>query len=220
MRPSTGIWLDTPRRELLQSFRAMQAVAEVATVAIPRAERRRWDYAAEWFDGSYRIGDGRRIELIVDHVTPRTTVGDIARTLLFPHRFFDLYRQAWGRRVERTVFVGMLNPSRRVIPEGVEVVESSRGRTWPVKAWDPEYVRLLGASSHVWCPLGGYEEAKWTYRFYEACAAGAIPVGWTEPGFISDTEWTPEAVQHNYRQARRLLTVPHDEIRLLVSEGA
>ena len=55
----------------------------------------------------------------------------------------------------------------------VTVWSSERGRRFPTKAWDEEYFQLLADSEHVLCPSGDYQ---WSYRFFEACLCGAVPI--------------------------------------------
>jgi hypothetical protein len=97
---------------------------------------------------------------------------------------------------------------------------SERGRRFPTKAWDADYYRLLASSSFVLCPSGDYG---WSYRFFEACLCGAIPVVEIEAdayaGFRyrtlvetsrpdAELAWSRDDAEHNQRLCRERVTVP------------
>ena len=111
----------------------------------------------------------------------------------------------------------------------VEVWSSRRGRSYPGKAWDDDYFRLLGRSRFVLCPPGDFV---WTYRFFEAVLCGAIPVV-EQPsdqydGFAyhamteapTSLDYDPEVARANHRLAVQRLTVPPSELREAVSVAA
>tara|TARA_R100000306_G_scaffold43425_2_gene41853 strand:- start:2291 stop:3118 length:828 start_codon:yes stop_codon:yes gene_type:complete len=50
---------------------------------------------------------------------------------------------------------------------------SSKGRKFPIKAWDSDYFNILLNSKFVLCPSGDFI---WTYRFFEAILCGSIPI--------------------------------------------
>lgn len=103
----------------------------------------------------------------------------------------------------------------------VTVWSSERGRRFPTKAWDEDYFRMLADSAAVLCPSGDYV---WSYRFFEACLCGAMPiVEQTSPlydGFryrlMTDARsvapWSEADAEHNYRVCTERLVVPRDEI--------
>jgi hypothetical protein len=105
---------------------------------------------------------------------------------------------------------------------GILFWSSERGRTFPVKAWDDEYFRLLATSEFVLCPSGDYI---WTYRFFEAAMCGAIPIIETYcpayDGFrfrttdepMSTLQWSQEDAEYNYELCRSRLTVPIDVLQ-------
>jgi hypothetical protein len=88
------------------------------------------------------------------------------------------------------------------------VWSSERGRRFPTKAWDEEYFQMLADSEHVLCPSGDYQ---WSYRFFEACLCGAVPI--VEAGsplydgfryrLMTDRRdaapWSAADAEHNYR---------------------
>jgi hypothetical protein len=218
---------------LLQAFRAMQAVAECGlTVIIEPAERPTWDYASRWFDLPYTEGSASHVLPIgIDHRSPAVQIGDLERPLLFPHRFFELYRDKWSHRHGRPVFFGNPTPDRRRVIKswrrgagrrGIEVRWSRRGRHWPNKAWDSDYASALGSAQFALCPDGDFV---WTYRFFEAVAAGAVPIVQSVAplydGFVfgrmdnglEGAEWTVQAALANFELARDMLTVPHSVLR-------
>lgn len=97
------------------------------------------------------------------------------------------------------------------------VWSSTRGREFPVKAWDVDYYNVLANSEFVVCPNGDYT---WTYRFFEATLCGAIPVIEDEcdlyEGFryfnMQDRpdkmKWNKEDALHNYKRSISMLTIP------------
>jgi hypothetical protein len=96
---------------------------------------------------------------------------------------------------------------------------SERGRRFPIKAWDEDYFRMLAASEAVLCPNGDFV---WSYRFFEACLCGALPIveeasplyegfryrlmtGPRDPG-----PWSIELAEHNYRLCVDRIVVPRE----------
>jgi hypothetical protein len=97
---------------------------------------------------------------------------------------------------------------------------STRGRRFPVKAWDAHYYAGLLRSKFVLCPNGEYA---WSYRFFESTLCGAIPVVEEDcavyRGFryfrLSDGhfDWDPADALHNYDLCRERILVPAEELR-------
>jgi hypothetical protein len=98
---------------------------------------------------------------------------------------------------------------------------SERGRRFPTKAWDADYFRMLARSQFVLCPSGDY---RWSYRFFEACLCGAVPIV-EEPsplydGFryrlMSDARggepWPAGDAEHNFRTCAERIVVPASEL--------
>ena len=129
----------------------------------------------------------------------KTTFGDFVRRQLIRWRGAD--------------------PQRRI--GDVTVWSSERGRRFPTKSWDKEYFQLLADSEHVLCPNGDYQ---WSYRFFEACLCGAVPiVEQASPlydGFryrlMTDARdaapWSAADAEHNYRVCAARIVVPVDEL--------
>jgi hypothetical protein len=106
---------------------------------------------------------------------------------------------------------------------------SERGRRFPTKAWDDEYFQMLADSEHVLCPSGDYQ---WSYRFFEACLCGAVPIveeasplydGFryrlmTDPRDAAP--WSIADAEHNYRTCAARITVPLDELDVELSRLA
>ena len=229
------------RRSLLQTFRAIQAIAETdVTILLPEAEIPHWDYAAQWFAFSYRADhqQGPLLTLEIDHKEPYVSIGSLGRPLLFPHKAFDLYRQSWTPRalfasfagnpskVRKRVLIGWKRSQRRTIQRVVSLTWTGQGRSWPEKGWDPNYVAQLGRSLFALCPAGDFH---WTYRFFEAAAAGAMPI--VEAGHalyegfhyflmdeaVADLDWSMTKAKENYELARALLTIDLDELAAEIS---
>jgi hypothetical protein len=101
----------------------------------------------------------------------------------------------------------------------VTVWWSERGRRFPIKAWDEDYFRMLAASEAVLCPNGDFV---WSYRFFEACLCGALPIveeasplydGFryrlmTQPR--DHGPWSCDDAEHNYRLCVDRIVVPRD----------
>ena len=94
---------------------------------------------------------------------------------------------------------------------------SSKGREWPVKAWDEKYYINLSKSKYVLCPDGDFI---WTYRFFEALLCGAIPIienycsdyegffFYTMDDKIENMYYDENKVQSNFNKAVDYLTIP------------
>jgi hypothetical protein len=227
------------RPSLLQTFRAAHAIGEAgACLAVSTKEEDRYRWLSKYFNVRYALdADAPALDVAIDHSTPRVRVGELERPLLYAHAVFDVYREHWSRdRPIRYSFAGLGTPERRQtiqdwvvanqlrIPtrfrhgsSELELKYSRAGRKWPEKAWDPGYVAALGRAQFALCPNGDFV---WTYRFFEAAAAGALPIieeycdlydgfafhTFDEPA--AKLEWTLAAVQHNAALVRQKLTAP------------
>jgi hypothetical protein len=102
---------------------------------------------------------------------------------------------------------------------------STRGRVFPIKAWDEEYFRVLLRSRFVLCPNGDYV---WSYRFFEAMLCGAIPIveetadayeGFTYHTMTDATyHWSPELALANYELCRSRITIPREELNAAIAK--
>jgi hypothetical protein len=239
------------RSDLLQTFRAAHALCEAgAVLAVTVDESRRFDWLSKWFNGlRYERNDtAPELAIRVDHLAPRVVVGCVERPLLFAHAIFEQYRARWANdRPVRFSFAGLGTPTRRnslcnwadanslrmqsALRRGsreLEVKFTRVGRKWPEKGWDQKYVDALARTQFALCPNG---DSVWTYRFFEAAAAGAIPIveeycdlydGFAFHTFddgARNLEWGTAAAEHNAALVRRRLTAPHDELASAIRAG-
>jgi hypothetical protein len=245
-----AIRIASARRELLQVFRAMQAVSEAGyRILVPQDEIARWDYARRWFDLAYAMdpGEGPSVQLHIDHERPEVSLGSLSRPLLFAHVVVGQFQRAWSDRPVLASFAGNMTRTRgsalrqwrktqfprragrsKSIETRVIIRSSSSGRSWPEKAWDQGYVSLLGSSQFALCPDGDFI---WTYRFFEATMAGAIPIVEHDcplyEGFrfarmsddIGSLEWSEAAANHNRERVQRLITAPNEDLRAAVERA-
>jgi hypothetical protein len=262
---------DAPRRwafdapfALIQQIRLVHALAESAfEIAVGTDEFEKFSILRDRF--GLRLSEARPGDLplepyvTIDHATPSTAIGDLARPLIFPRAIVEHCRRLWpAARVHRYSFAGLLTDSRRALLESwiadrgavgapalaartglgdflrrqvirwrgadrqrrigdVTLWSSERGRRFPTKAWDEAYFQMLADSEAVLCPSGDYV---WSYRFFEACLCGALPlVQEASPlydGFryrlmaeVRDTRpWSAEDAEHNYRVCVERIVVP------------
>ncbi len=155
----------------------------------------------------------------------------------YPDAKFDLDQwiqpSLWSRiKLKLTQELGMQYTPKAVKHKCNDIVvwSSQRGRSYPIKAWDDEYFKLMADAEFVLCPNGDYV---WTYRFFEAIMCGAIPVIESNcsayDGFrfqtiaepLNKMMWSKEDAEHNYNLCRSRLTIPRDlleaEIEKLLS---
>lgn len=226
-------------------------------VSVPSEEAFKYEYLSGYFDLSFSIGGREVPALPgveISHERPATRVGTAERPLIFPHGVIERCRRKWdATRPIRVLFVGLLTqPRARALREwlervlgpagpgglrelsrraeselGVKIVASTRGREFPVKAWDDDYFDSLGRTEFVLCPSGDYA---WTYRFFEAAMCGAVPIveqpcplyagfeyrGMDEP--FETTSWSPGAAARNFSRVSEMLTVPKAELQPAVEE--
>lgn len=128
----------------------------------------------------------------------------------------------WHRALNRfRNWVGLDPRSRSVEVGELTLWSSRRGRTFPIKAWDDEYYRLLSHSQFVLCPSGDYT---WTYRFFESVLCGAIPIVEENceayNGFffyemgnpVEKLEWSTDIVKRNYDKAAKKLSIKKSKL--------
>ncbi|MDF1561666.1 MAG: hypothetical protein P1V51_01410 [Deltaproteobacteria bacterium] len=147
-------------------------------------------------------------------------------------QWFERHREALDPATRRGPSRWLATASHRLagrrplLPEamaypGLSLFASSRGRRFPVKAWDPDYYDTLCRSLFVLCPDGDFV---WTYRFFEAMACGALPViestcvhheGFTFATLdtpLAELERSPRALEENFERCRERLTVPREAL--------
>lgn len=103
---------------------------------------------------------------------------------------------------------------------------STRGRVYPIKAWDEEYFQILLRSKFVLCPSGDYI---WSYRFFESIMCGAIPIVESPcevyKGFSFFTmdgksySWSADVAQSNYELCCSTITIPSSDLNRAISEA-
>jgi hypothetical protein len=104
---------------------------------------------------------------------------------------------------------------------------SSRGREFPIKAWDQEYFESLGDTQFTLCPSG---DCVWSYRFFEAMLCGSIPIvegtcplyeGFKFYSFddcLDSLKWDEEIALHNYEKCKEMLTIDPEELNGEISK--
>lgn len=100
----------------IQALRASHAISEAgATLSVDRQAARTLRYLNRFFDIPYRTNhpDATPLSFEIDHKTPRTSVLDISRSLLFPHAIPDLCLAKWASRELRVTFCGLITPARQ-----------------------------------------------------------------------------------------------------------
>lgn len=116
---------------------------------------------------------GRTAEVVIDHVKPRTIIDGKEYTLVFPKFLFETNTPL--RTIDK-LFIGNVTESRMRFLSGFKdaVIEySTRGRGDKTKFFDAAYFDRMARAKFALCPNGDFV---WTYRFFEACIMGAIPV--------------------------------------------
>jgi hypothetical protein len=193
----------------LQVLRAAQAIAETgATLCVREEEAPIFSYLSERLPLDWTIGQAPTIPVVIDHETPRTSVGDVNRPLLFPLAAVDRCRASWTHRDWRFTFAGLLTPARQstlsdwslrsggkslrkpsVLTRRFRPGAPMRGLPRSATVWDSDRGRTYPVKAwddeyfHV---LGRSQfvlcpsgDFTWTYRVFEAALCGGIPVAET-----------------------------------------
>lgn len=116
---------------------------------------------------------GRNESFTFDHSTPWVEVSGKRYTLVFPRSLF--LPIDFDRPIE-SLFIGKMTPSRETFLKKCApctIVPSMRGRDEQTKANDTSYWEAMRMAKFAPCPNGDFT---WTYRFFEACICGAIPI--------------------------------------------
>ncbi|WP_411847233.1 hypothetical protein AAFN60_07495 [Roseibacillus persicicus] len=114
-----------------------------------------------------------------------------------------------------------LHTTREFRTGGLLIVESNRGRKFPLKAWDETYFRRMAQAQFVLCPGGSFT---WSYRFVEAMFCGAIPVvdgdcslfegfqffRWEDRA--DSLQWDARIAEENFHRAVERFSVPREEL--------
>jgi hypothetical protein len=234
---------------ILQGFRAAHAIAEAGfLLAVARDELERYELLNRYFQVPYvEDNSAPSVMVTVDVSLPSVSVGAIHRTLLYPHDVMNAFRACWTH--DRPIHFGFCGhrsgPRRHALGSWIlanaprlpnaapgvrhvcDVRFSEIGQKWPKKAWDPDYAATLGQTRFALCPNGF---VVWTYRFFEAAAAGAIPVvqecsphyeGFIYYTFADDPrtfEWTEAAATHNAVLVRDRMTASRADLSSAIQD--
>ena len=276
---NTSLSLNLPFN-YIQSIRLAHAIMETNyDIYIPREDENKFIPLKQKFGIKYKIitiPDSVPSEIKISHKEPKTSIGSINRSLIFPHQIFSYCKSLWSdNRNIQFSFAGLITENRKQffrrfvkinypdskfnfkklallelqskfkskiehkigvhnIPKAIKFKynkilfwSSERGRNFPVKVWDDDYFRLLASSKFVLCPSGDYT---WSYRFFEACRCGAIPIiedfcsiydGYrfktiNEP--LNTIIWSKKDAEHNYNLCQSRLTVPLDRLQEEIAE--
>jgi len=108
----------------------------------------------------------------IDHITPKTIVGDKEYPLVFPRFLIN----ADQPKTIDMLFIGLITDKRKEwlkqFPDAT-VINSFNGRDDRTKPLDKWYFEEMAKAKFVLCPNGDFT---WTYRFFEAILCGAIPI--------------------------------------------
>lgn len=114
--------------------------------------------------------------VMINHAQPRVKIGSIDNTLIFPKGLFEWCENHKCENKPRLLFFGLVTPQRQQVLytlKDVHVLNSARGRIFPIKAFDENYFSTVKSAQFTLCLDGDFI---WTYRFFEACMCRSIPV--------------------------------------------
>lgn len=156
----------------------------------------------------------------IDHPNMRTKVGNLERPVVFSKKLSDNLKGLWReQRTVKVAFRGLGAPNKvreleewkRTHPEeNPEITYTYEGRLKENQSYHSDYFDLLGRCQFVLCPSGA--DAKegtiqaWTYRVYESCLCGAVPVSYfwcSQYDGIEMLRWGDPLPQYNPDIAKR-----------------
>lgn len=206
------------------------------TVSISKNQVSTFEHLKKYFIVKFVVesNNAKVAKVKISHTDPTIEIGNNKRPLLFSEGVFDYCRKMWDK--ERKIdylFIGLITPERKDIltrfqkrvgsihlRDKIVITDSEKGRQFPEKAWDDEYYQMMSRAKFVLCPNGDFV---WTYRFFEAILCGAIPIiqdycelyeGFTYYTMDSPSfEYTHDIAENNLLIAKKLLTIPKDEIK-------
>lgn len=162
--------------------------------------------------------------LCVNHVKPSISIGGVTKSLIFPQQICEHLKCKWkSNRKNNISFVGLVTPKRQLVLNNfsnVIVIKSNKGRTFPCKSWDNQYYEYLLDSDYTLCLDGDFV---WTYRFFEACLCGSIPIienycdlydgfEFLELRDINNNiSWNKDIANKNYNLALKRITLTCEE---------
>ena len=153
------------------------------------------------------LGIDLLLDLDVDHAKPSITLMGNEYSLVFPRRLISKIREKWPkRRKYRYSFVGLITDRRKWLLEyknkaNAFVVNSNRGRVFPVKLFDENYWKILLNTEFTLCPQGDH---LWTYRVFESIIADSIPVVDVRYPLISQFEVYKKGSEQNVQWSETL----------------
>lgn len=116
--------------------------------------------------------------ILVIHDKPLTRVCDVTKPIMFPKIIVKYCLFNWSdNRNDELFFIGKYTNKRsNAISNSslhIKPLYTNNGRDLSIKAWDEEYYNLLLTSKFTIVLDGDFV---WTYRFWEACLCGSIPI--------------------------------------------
>ncbi len=135
----------------------------------------------------------------VDHARGRNWCAQTGWVpIVFPESYIRQAHLHASQKTQKYFFKGVIGKNREWIREYTGVRESNRGRNKNTKyVFDIEYFEALGATEFGLSPTG---DCPWSYRFFEAIMAMAIPVlGRNEADIFADEfQVTRDGEDHFY----------------------
>jgi len=138
-----------------------------------------------------------------DHKQPKTVIGGEAFNLVFPLGLIGYIEAAWSEEREgEPLFVGIKTHERDKLLNGKGlIIWSDNGRKAETKYFDQLYWRRMTLNKFALCPPGDF---LWTYRFFEAIIAGAIPIVWDELEIYKPFHYFVEGDNYEYSETLAL----------------
>lgn len=192
------------------------------------------------------------LPITFSHKEPFVKIGNIIKPLLFSKGMFNFCKNLWNNDKEYYIgFLGLLTEKRIIALKNIcnkfsiqlndkissnyietdygkiFISQSNKGRKFPEKSWDEDYLKLLSKCKFVFCPDGDFA---WTYRFFESIMCGAIPIVESNiPLYdkfifyninqsIEEYKWSEEIILYNFKQCKDLLTIDKDILNKEISK--
>ena len=162
----------------------------------------------------------------IQHNKPLVTINTISKPLLFSKIFCSYLKTQWKEPELEISFIGLITEKRRKALtriNNIHIFESERGRHFPSKAFDEYYYSILLKSRYTLCLDGDFI---WTYRFFEACLLGSIPIIENTCNLYNDfitftiddynngnIHYDTMMITHNYNMAVKTLTIDNNLLK-------
>lgn len=160
----------------------------------------------------------KRAKLITDWVRANTNVK--SPPIPNPNSFINTVIRKIKRKLNLpTGYIKQIGP--------LALIQSNRGRVFPIKAWDQKYFESLGRTKFTLCLSG---DCIWSYRFFEATLCGSIPIveencksyeGYKFYSFgdrVDSLNWNEETALHNFEVSKKNLTINKSILNREISE--